>query len=77
MFFDGFAEKGVCAAGGAHAAEGFNFALTHDVPGSGQRAWRYCRKCAVMFFDGYPTKGRCAAGNDHAAAGFDFVLPFV
>jgi hypothetical protein len=75
MFFDGYPDKGVCPAGGAHAAEGFNFVLTHDVAGGGQRDWRYCEKCYAMFFDGYPGKGVCPAGGAHAAAGFNFVLP--
>src|SRR5262249_20297957 len=32
MFYDGFPDKGHCAAGGAHVAQGFNFVLPH--PGS-------------------------------------------
>jgi len=76
MFFDGYPGKGVCPAGGAHAAEGFNFVLPHDVAGGGQRDWRYCAKCYAMFFDGYPSKGVCPAGGAHAAEGFNFVLPY-
>jgi hypothetical protein len=76
MFFDGFPDKGRCAADGGHAAAGFNFVLVHDVPDSAnaQKDWRFCQKCALMFFDGFPEKGRCAAGGGHEAAGFNFVL---
>ncbi len=31
MLFDGFPDKGQCTAGGAHAAQGFNFTLPHDI----------------------------------------------
>jgi hypothetical protein len=77
MFFDGYPDKGSCAAGGGHDAAGFNFALPHDVPGTptAQDAWRYCQKCHAMFFDGYPDKGSCAAAGGHDAAGYNFVLP--
>ena len=29
MFFDGYPNKGICAAGGGHEAEGFDFVLPH------------------------------------------------
>ena len=29
MFFDGYPTKGICPAGGAHKAEGYNFVLAH------------------------------------------------
>ena len=77
MFFDGYSTKGVCAGGGGHRAQGFNFVLPHDVATSlGQPDWRFCDKCASMFFDGYSTKGVCAAGGGHRAQGFNFVLPY-
>ncbi len=76
IFFDGYPGKGVCAAGGAHVAQGFNFVLPHDAAGPGQSDWRFCNKCNAMFFDGYPSKGVCAAGGAHAAQGFNFVLPY-
>jgi TIR domain len=77
MFFDGYPTKGVCPAGGAHSAQGFNFVLPHDVASSlGQPDWRFCQKCQSMFFDGYPTKGVCPAGGAHSAQGFNFVLPY-
>jgi hypothetical protein len=78
MFFDGFPEKGNCAAGGGHVAQGFMFALPHDIPPgpNSQDAWRYCGKCHAMFYDGFPQKGACPAdGGGHAAAGLGFVLP--
>ena len=78
MFYDGFPNKGRCAAGGGHVAQGFNFVLPHDVPPHGvvQAAWRYCDKCHAMFYDGYPNKGRCAAVGGHVAQGFNFVLRY-
>jgi len=79
MFFDGFPNKGICAAGGSHEAAGFDFVLPHDVPETptAQRNWRFCGKCEAMFFDGFPNKGICAAGGPHEPAGFTFVLPHV
>jgi hypothetical protein len=77
MYFDGFPNKGRCAAGGSHEAAGFNFVLEHDQPErpNAQANWRYCGKCQSMFFNGSPNKGACAAGGGHAASGFNFVLP--
>ena len=75
LFFDGFPAKGVCAAGGAHAAQGFNFVLPHTAGHRGQPDWRFCGKCQSLFFDGYPAKGVCAAGGTHVPQGFNFVLP--
>lgn len=75
LFFDGYEKKGICPAGGAHQAQGFNFLLTHDVPAPGQDQWRFCDKCQVLFFNGYEkTKGVCSAGGAHNAQGFNFVL---
>jgi hypothetical protein len=31
MFYDGYPGKGVCAAGNAHLAQGYNFVLPHDL----------------------------------------------
>ncbi len=78
MFYDGFPNKGRCAAGGGHVAQGFNFVLPHDVPPRGvvQAAWRYCDKCHALFYDGYPNKGRCPAIGGHVAQGFNFVLRY-
>jgi hypothetical protein len=75
MFFDGFPTKGVCSAGSAHEAAGFNFVLPHDIAGD-QANWRFCHKCNAMFFDGFPTKGVCSAPgpSTHQAAGFNFRL---
>jgi hypothetical protein len=77
MFFDGYPTKGVCPAGGAHSAAGYDFVLPHDISGPGQPDWKFCQKCQSMFFDGYPTKGVCPAGGAHSAAGYNFVLPHV
>jgi hypothetical protein len=78
MFWDGIPDKGRCAAGGGHNAQGFNFRLPHDVAAdaNNQGDWRYCQKCHGMFYDGYPAKGSCPAGAGHVAQGFKFVLPF-
>jgi hypothetical protein len=73
MFYDGYPTKGVCLAGGPHAAAGFNFVLQHDTTGD-QCDWRYCRKCECLFYDGYPASGRCAV-NGHVAQGYNFHLP--
>jgi len=78
MFFDGFPNKGVCAAGGPHQAAGFNFILPHDIQEipTAQGAWRFCQNCEVIFFDGFPNKGVCAAGGVHQAPAPNFyVLP--
>jgi hypothetical protein len=79
MFFDGDPNrKGVCRAGGGHAAMGFNFTLPFDEPetGTAQRNWRFCTKCMAMFWDGVADrKGLCPAGAGHLAQGFMFALP--
>jgi hypothetical protein len=81
MFYDGYSNKGTCAATSqGHVREsrfGHNFALPHDVPGTpnAQTKWRFCNKCHVMFYDGYDGKGGCAAGGGHVAQGYEFVLP--
>ncbi len=80
MFFNGYQEKGRCAAGGGHKADtdpDNNYAIPHDIPGTPtkQTDWRFCNKCQAMFYDGYPAKGTCAAGGSHVAQGYNFVLP--
>ncbi|MER5352332.1 hypothetical protein ABT093_18630 [Kitasatospora sp. NPDC002551] len=77
MFFWGYPSDGVCPAGGAHSAQGYNFILPYDVPetATAQRNWRFCQKCYSMFFWGYPSDGVCPAGGAHSAQGFNFVLP--
>jgi hypothetical protein len=80
MFYDGFPNKGYCAAfmgRGGHVAQGSNFILPYNAQETkqAQAAWRYCNKCHAMFYDGYPNKGRSAAGGGHRAQGFNFVLP--
>ena len=81
MFYDGFPDKGTCAAMGGHgahvAAQGFNFILPYNAPETkqAQAAWRYCNKCHAMFYAGFPNKGRCPSGGGHRAQGFNFALP--
>ncbi len=78
MFFDGFPSKGVCPAGGAHAAAGWTYYLPHDHPGplGGQDQWRFCDRCFSMFWNGDPNnRGRCPAGGSHNAQGYNFFLP--
>jgi hypothetical protein len=71
LFFDGYAQKGVCPAGGGHQAQGFNFVLRHSINGTGN-VFRYCAKCHVMFQVG--AEDHCAAASAHEAAGFQFDL---
>ena len=78
LFFDGFPAKGVCPAGGGHAAAGFTFYLPHEHagPNGGQPDWRFCTKCNAMHWTGDPANlGLCPAGGPHAAMGFNFFLP--
>ena len=76
LFYNGYADKGVCPGGGSHVAQGFSFVLPFNTAPKAdtQKDWRFCGKCKVMFFDGYPTKGRCPAGGGHSAMGDNFVL---
>lgn len=82
MFYDGYPKKGVCPAGGGHAAAGYIFGLW-DVNGPRfptskmQDNWRFCNKCQALFFDGYPDKGHCPAGSGHVAQGLNFKLFYV
>jgi len=77
LYYDGYPDYGVCAAGGGHAPEGWNFHLPYGVSGPGQPDWRYCYKCKTLFYDGYDfNKGHCPVGGSHAAAGFNFVLRY-
>jgi hypothetical protein len=77
MFFDGDANKGHCAGGGAHNAAGWVFGLVHaSATGAQQDQWRFCNKCEVLFYDGYPAKGSCAAGGGHVAQGFVFYIDY-
>lgn len=77
MFYDGYPDKGRCAAGGGHEAIGYNFLLPYDIPGTAnaQTGWRYCHKCHTIFYNDHPEKGLCAAGGGHESAGYGFVLP--
>jgi hypothetical protein len=92
MFYNGDPQgrKGLCAAGGAHQPQGFNFVLHYSserrqpVPGrDSQYEWRYCSKCFGMFFDGGDGLGVCPLverdrefrDNRHRPYGFIFGLP--
>jgi hypothetical protein len=72
LFYDGYPNKGACAAGGGHQAQGFKFVLRHNLPGMFDSDFRYCAKCHAMFQTGQG--GHCPAGNAHEAAGFLFDL---
>ena len=76
MFHDGSVDKGVCGAGGAHQAMGFDFDLPQGAgTPTAQTGWRRCGRCRVLFFDGYADKGTCKAGGGHRATGPDHALP--
>jgi hypothetical protein len=77
LFFNGYAEKGVCpAAEDGHVAGDWRFAIPFEPTNvAGQREWRYCVKCQVMFFELFADRGVCAAGGRHVADGYRFVLP--
>jgi hypothetical protein len=80
LYFDGYADKGVCPDGEAHAFHpaSYEFSLPHDTtPVQGQHDWRFCVKCHGMFFDGYEDKGVCPRGGGHRTHpdNFKFILP--
>ena len=82
LFFNGYAEKGVCAADrGGHEAAGYNFFLYHDRQKhqDEEDGWRYCAKCHALFYASAaptpPSTFDCPAdGKLHAAAGYRFVV---
>jgi hypothetical protein len=70
--------SGVCAAGGTHQAQGFEFQLPFngEETKTTQTNWRLCRKCHALFYFGFPNKGRCPAGGAHAAdSKYPYSLP--
>ena len=78
MFWDGTPDKGACATGGGHSAQGLMFILPFNMPETPnkQKDWRFCQKCRSMFWDGDPNnKGICPKGGRHEAQGLNFVLP--
>ncbi|MFE9329716.1 hypothetical protein [Streptomyces sp. NPDC006925] len=78
MFFDGFPSKGVCSAGGGHAAAGWMFYLPHEHagPDGGQPDWRFCNRCFAMYWSGdRANQGVCPVGGVHNAQGYNFFLP--
>jgi len=80
LFYNGYANKGVCPLGGGHHANTaiqLNYFLPYDTPETpkAQANWRFCNKCHGMFWDGYDAiKGSCPAGGGHTAQGYNFVL---
>ncbi len=76
IFYDGYRQKGWCAAGGQHVASANRLKLSYDVPESPTRQgdWRFCNRCSALFYDGYPERGVCPAGGGHVAQGYIFVL---
>ncbi|MCA1638594.1 MAG: hypothetical protein LC768_09715 [Acidobacteria bacterium] len=79
VFYNGYANKGVCAKGGGHYANRAtqqNYFLPYDTPETpkAQANWRFCNKCHGMFWDGYPNKGSCPTGGGHFAQGYNFTL---
>jgi hypothetical protein len=80
MFYDGYPNKGLCPAGGGHAAQGYDFILHYDDNRGRPQTqfdWRFCNKCHAMFWDGdRANKGRCQAGGAHVAQGYMFGLHF-
>ena len=80
LFYNGFQQKGACAARGVHSMDpAIQFFLSHDrVPyRNEQTEWRFCKKCNGLFFDGYPKKGLCPGGGEHDKAGYFFMIPYV
>ena len=59
----------VCAAGGVHQVQGYEFQLPYDRPETKttQANWRMCRRCHALFYNRFPNKGRCPAGGAHMA----------
>jgi hypothetical protein len=75
LFRRQFLKAGVGFIAGTGSAFLFNDFAAVLAQSTGQRDWRFCRKCQAIFFDGVPNKGACKAGGAHEAAGFNFVLP--
>ncbi len=86
LFFDGdpTGNKGVCPAGGGHAAAGFVFYLPHDRPGPlGGQLTHHCMNCFAMFQKflslggAVPIHDICPAGGRHKfhPESFEFFLP--
>jgi hypothetical protein len=77
IYFDGFSNKGHCAAGGAHSSGQTRVQLPFNTS-TGPRAqdnWHFCNKCNALFFNGFSDKGVCPGGDGgHRAQGINFVL---
>jgi hypothetical protein len=78
LFYAGFAQKGVCPAGGQHdIANSFAYSVAFGVAadGANQGGWASCPKCQGLYFDGFPQKGVCPAGGGHESINsFAYVL---
>ena len=82
VMFSTEATANVCAAGGTHQAQGYEFRLPFGgkETSTKQSKWQTCHKCGALFFNGYfPRKGRCPAGGEHGWKKtddtFQYVLP--
>ena len=68
VMFSTEATANVCAAGGTHVAQGYQFRLPfggQETP-TKQSYWRCCNKCGALFFNYYKeNKGHCPAGGGH------------
>jgi len=63
------ARDNLCAAGGKHVPQGYEFRIPFDgaETATAQRNWRTCKQCQAMFFNGYAQKGKCPVGGTHVA----------
>jgi hypothetical protein len=80
LFFANNASQGVCPADNqshdSSESEAYNFwvgdgtIFVATLPiMSGQKGWRWCRKCQGMFFTENPNQGVCPAGQAHDGSG--------
>lgn len=81
LWFNGQADNGICAAGGAHSSTGSgDYAVMCQSPDfdasvAGQRNWRFCHKCLQLWFNGQGKKDICPGGGDHSSEGSgDYLL---
>jgi hypothetical protein len=78
LFYNGFPQKGVCAAGGGHEAAGLNFFLYHNRPPhvTEEAGWHFCLKCHGLFADSALRVGCPADGTGHQTSpqAFRFVV---
>jgi hypothetical protein len=67
LFYGGFPDQDVCAAGGKHDdANSNDYMMPFGDAGPGmQPSWRWCKKCQGIFYAGNPTSGACPSGDQH------------